>query len=49
MDNSTKAKPYFIELYSAPGQLKNKFKFVLSCNTVKELKTILKDKLISKN
>lgn len=40
-------KPYFIELYSN-GTVKNKFKFVLEANTVKELKALIKDKLVAK-
>ena len=45
-----KAKPYFIELYNtSTNTLKNKFKFVLEANTVKELKELIKEKLIAKN
>ena len=32
---SKPSKPYFIELYSAPNTLKNKYKFVLAASTVK--------------
>jgi len=41
-------KPYFIELYSAPQQLTNKFKFVLAASTVKELKNLIHEKLVNK-
>ena len=42
-------KPYFIEVYSAADNtLKNKFKFVLNAHKVKELKTLIKEKLIAK-
>ena len=34
MDNK-QAKPYFIEVYSAPNILKVKYKFVLAATTVK--------------
>jgi hypothetical protein len=44
-----KAKPYFIELYvDQEKEVKNKFKFVLAATTVKELKELIRDKLISK-
>jgi hypothetical protein len=45
---SKPTKPYFIELYSAPQQLTNKFKFVLSATTVKELKALIHEKLVGK-
>ena len=50
MDNSItdKSKPYFIELWTGPQQLKNKFKFMLKAVTVKELKMQIQDKLIAK-
>lgn len=45
-----KAKPYYIELYNtSTNTLKNKFKFVLEVKTVKELKELIKEKLIAKN
>lgn len=47
MESKT-SKPYFIEVYSAPNTLKNKYKFVISANTVKELKETIKDKLVNK-
>jgi hypothetical protein len=43
-----KSQPYFIELYSEDKTLKNKFKFVLAVNTVKELRQLVCDKLIAK-
>jgi hypothetical protein len=47
MENK-KSKPYFIEVYTAPGALKNKYKFVLEATTVQQLKALVKEKLIAK-
>lgn len=44
------SRPYFIELYdSQTKSLLNKFKFVLQANTVKDVKHLVIEKLISKN
>jgi hypothetical protein len=45
---SAKSQPYFIELYAEDKTLKNKFKFVLAANTVKELRDLVCEKLIAK-
>jgi hypothetical protein len=44
------SRPFFIELYNSTDKsLVNKFKFVLQGATVKEIKTLIIEKLIAKN